>query len=58
MPPQIGERSTSGVGRGASTAWVIAGYIGWNPLDVLDKPTPAARAVNVLLTRLLPSPLS
>ncbi len=34
------------------SAWVIAGYIGWNPLDVLDKPTPAARAVNALLTRL------
>jgi hypothetical protein len=33
------------------SAWVVAGYIGWNPLDVLDKPTPAARAVNVLLTR-------
>jgi hypothetical protein len=33
------------------SAWVIAGYIGWNPLDVLDKPTPAARAVNALLTR-------
>ncbi len=34
------------------SAWVIAGYIGWNPLDALDKPTPAARAVNALLTRL------
>jgi hypothetical protein len=34
------------------SAWVVAGYIGWNPLDVLDKPTPAARAVNALLTRL------
>ena len=34
------------------SAWVIAGYIGWNPLDVLDKPTPAAHAVNALLTRL------
>jgi hypothetical protein len=34
------------------SAWVVAGYIGWNPLDVLDKATPAARAVNVLLTRL------
>jgi hypothetical protein len=34
------------------SAWVVAGYIGWNPLDVLDAPTPAARAVNVLLTRL------
>ncbi len=33
------------------SAWVVAGYIGWNPLDVLDEPTPAARAVNVLLTR-------
>jgi hypothetical protein len=33
------------------SAWVVAGYIGWNPLDVLDKPTPAARAVNALLTR-------
>jgi hypothetical protein len=34
------------------SAWVVAGYIGWNPLDVLDDPTPAVRAVNVLLTRL------
>jgi hypothetical protein len=34
------------------SAWVVAGYIGWNPLDFLDKPTPAARAVNVLLTKL------
>lgn len=34
------------------SAWVVAGYIDWNPLDVLDKPTPAARAVNALLTRL------
>jgi hypothetical protein len=34
------------------SAWVVAGYIGWNPLDVLDAPTPAARAVNALLTRL------
>ena len=34
------------------SAWVIAGYISWNPLDVLDDPTPAARAVNALLTRL------
>jgi len=34
------------------SAWVVAGYIGWNPLDVFDEPTPAARAVNVLLTRL------
>jgi hypothetical protein len=33
------------------SAWVVAGYIVWNPLDVLDKPTPAARAVNALLTR-------
>jgi hypothetical protein len=33
------------------SAWVVAGYIGWNPFDVLDKPTPAARAVKVLLTR-------
>ena len=30
---------------------MIAGYIGWNPLDALDKPIPAARAVNALLTR-------
>jgi hypothetical protein len=30
----------------------IAGYIGWNPLDVLDKPTLATRAVNAQLTRL------
>ena len=30
---------------------MVAGYIGWNPLDILDKPTPAARAVNALLTR-------
>jgi hypothetical protein len=34
------------------SAWVVAGYIGWNPLEVLDEPTPAARAVNALLTRL------
>ena len=34
------------------SAWVVAGSIGWNPLDVLDEPTPAARAVNALLTRL------
>jgi hypothetical protein len=35
------------------SAWVVAGYIGWNPLDVLDAPPPAAaRAVNALLTRL------
>jgi hypothetical protein len=34
------------------SAWVIAGYIGWNPLDALDKATPPARAVNALLTRL------
>lgn len=34
------------------SAWVVAGYIGWNPLDVLDQPPPAARAVNALLTRL------
>jgi len=34
------------------SAWVVAGYIGWNPLDMLDKPTPAARAVNALLTGL------
>ena len=34
------------------SAWVVAGYIGWNPLGVLDQPTPAARAVNALLTRL------
>jgi len=34
------------------SAWVIAGYIGWNPLDVLDQPPPAARAVNALLTRI------
>ena len=33
------------------SAWVAAGYIGCNPLDVLDRPTPAARAVNALLTR-------
>ena len=33
------------------SAWVIAGSIGWNPLDVLDRPPPAARAINVLLTR-------
>jgi hypothetical protein len=26
------------------SAWVVAGYIGWNPLDVHDAPTPAARA--------------
>jgi len=34
------------------SAWVIAGYIGCNPFDVLDyPPTPAARAVNAPLTR-------
>ena len=34
------------------SAWVIAGYIRWNPLDVLDRPLPAAaRGVNALLTR-------
>lgn len=33
------------------SAWGVAGAIGWNPLDVLDQPTPAARAVNALLTR-------
>lgn len=33
------------------SAWVIAGYVGWNPLDVLDAPSPAARAVNALVTR-------
>jgi hypothetical protein len=41
----------SGAGQGSS-AWVVAGYIGWNPLDVLARPPPAARAVNALLTRL------
>jgi len=34
------------------SAWVVAGYIAWNPLDALDKVTPVARAVNALLTRL------
>lgn len=34
------------------SAWVVAGYIGWNPLDVLDQPPPAARAVNAILTQL------
>jgi hypothetical protein len=34
------------------SAWVVASYISWNPLEVLDRPTPAARGVNVLLTRL------
>lgn len=34
------------------SAWMVAGHIGWNPLDVLDEPTPAARGVNALLTRL------
>jgi hypothetical protein len=34
------------------SAWVVAGYIGWNPLDVFDQPPPAALAVNALLTRL------
>jgi hypothetical protein len=34
------------------SGWVVAGHIGWNPLDVLDQPPPAARAVNALLTRL------
>lgn len=34
------------------SAWVVAGYISWNPLDVLDEPTPATRAVNAMLTRL------
>ncbi len=33
------------------SAWVVASYIGWNPLHALDAPTPAARAVNALLTR-------
>lgn len=33
------------------SAWVIAGYIGWNPFDALDTATPAARAVNALVTR-------
>lgn len=33
------------------SAWVAAGYIGWNPLDALDRPTPAGRAVNALLTQ-------
>ena len=33
------------------SAWVVASYIGWNPLNVLDEETPPARAVNVLLTR-------
>jgi hypothetical protein len=33
------------------SAWVVASDIGWNPLGVLDAPTPAARAVNALLTR-------
>ena len=34
------------------SAWVVAGYVGWNPLDLLDHPpTPAARAVNALVTR-------
>ena len=33
------------------SGWVVAGYIGCNPFDVLGKPTPAARAVNALLTR-------
>jgi hypothetical protein len=33
------------------SAWIVAGYIGWNPFDILEKRTPAARAVNVLLTR-------
>lgn len=34
------------------SAWVVAGRISWNPLDVLNEPTPAARAVNTMLTRL------
>ncbi|MBW4035310.1 MAG: hypothetical protein HIU90_07540 [Proteobacteria bacterium] len=33
------------------SAWVIAGNIRWNPLEVFDRPTPASRAVNALLTR-------
>ena len=33
------------------SAWVVAGSISLNPLDVLDEPTPAARAVNALLTQ-------
>lgn len=33
------------------SAWVVAGYIGWNPFDVLDERTPVTRAVNALLTR-------
>ena len=28
-------------------AWVVAGYIGWNPLDVLDKPSHIAKALGV-----------
>lgn len=34
------------------SAWVVAGCISWNPLDALDEPSPPARAVNALLTRL------
>ena len=33
------------------SAWVIAGSIRWNPLEVLDTPTLTARAVNALLIR-------
>ncbi len=33
------------------SAWVIAGCIGWNPLEVLDATASAARGVNALLTR-------
>ena len=33
------------------SAWVVAGGIRWNPLEVLNAPTPVARAVNALLTR-------
>ena len=33
------------------SAWVVAGGIRWNPLEALDTPTPAARAVNALLTQ-------
>ena len=33
-------------------AWVVIGYIGWSPLDMLDEPTPTARGVNALLIQL------
>ena len=33
------------------SAWIVAGSIRCNPLEVFDAPTPVARAVNAMLTR-------